>query len=201
MNDRIDDQHPGTARSLSNARHPQEDGFRSHSVTSLVREDWRCNPHIKSRFVLALFRLAHASCNGRSAFTRALTAPYRFLYRFIVDWNMGIDIPCRVTLGRGVVLYHSIGIVINERVKIGDGCIIRHGVTIGNKLIGDQESDPPTIGKRVEFGAGAIVIGNISVGDDAIIGAGAVVTRHVAAGAIVVGNPAREVARNALRTR
>jgi serine acetyltransferase len=200
MNDGIDEQRTATARSLSGAPHSQDDRFRRPSVVSLIREDWRRNPHLKSRFVLALFRLAHASHNDRRRVTRALMAPYRFLYRLIVDWNMGIDIPCRVTLGRGVVLYHSIGIVINERVTIGDGCVIRHGVTIGNKLINDGESDPPTIGKRVEFGAGAIVIGSISVGDDAIIGAGAVVTRDVAPGAVVVGNPAREVARNALRT-
>ncbi|WP_415114721.1 serine O-acetyltransferase [Paraburkholderia sp.] len=163
-------------------------------------EDWRCNPHYKSRFVLTLFRLAHASYNDRRRFTRALTAPYRLLYRLVVDWVMGIDIPCQVTIGRGVVLYHSVGIVINDRVTIGDGCTIRHGVTIGNKLGKDGESAPPSVGQRVEFGAGAIVIGDISIGDDAKVGAGAVVTRDVARGAVVVGNPAREVARNAPRS-
>lgn len=171
------------------------------SLLALIRQDWRVNSHVKSRFVLTLYRLAHASYNDKWRLTRALATPYRFVYRVMVDWIMGIDIPCRVTIGRGVVLYHSIGIVINERVHIGDDCIIRHAVTIGNKLGDDGESDPPTIGNRVEFGAGAIVIGNITVGDDATIGAGSVVTRSVAPGAVVVGNPAREVARHALRTR
>jgi putative colanic acid biosynthesis acetyltransferase WcaB len=168
------------------------------SILSIIREDWRSNPHIKSKFVLALFRLAHASYMTRSRIIRKLTAPYRLLYRLIVDWTLGIDIPCKVVLGRRAVFYHSIGIVINEGVKIGDDCIFRHGVTIGNKLVGDVESAPPTIGNGVEFGVGAIVIGDISVGDRATIGAAAVVTRSVAPRAIVVGNPAREIARHAL---
>jgi putative colanic acid biosynthesis acetyltransferase WcaB len=197
MDDRIREQ----PHSLSGELHTQEDLSRRGSIVSIIKDDWRCNPHMKSRFVLALFRIANASYNDRRRFTRALMAPYRLFYRLIVDWGMGIDIPCRVTIGREVVLYHSIGIVINERVTIGDGCIIRHGVTIGNKLENDGESDPPTIGQRVEFGAGAILIGSISIGDDAIIGAGAVVTHDVAPGSVVVGNPAREVARNALRAR
>lgn len=197
MADQIHEQRTSAASAASDVLPPS----RQVSVLSLIREDWRVNPHLKSRFVLALFRLANASYNDRWRFTRALTAPYRFFYRLIVDWVMGIDIPCRVTIGRGVVLYHSIGIVINERVQIGDNCIIRHGVTIGNKVGDDGESDPPTIGQRVEFGACAILIGDITVGDDAIIGAGAVVIRNVAPGAVVVGNPAREVARNAPRAR
>jgi putative colanic acid biosynthesis acetyltransferase WcaB len=165
---------------------------------STIKDDWRCNQHSKSRFALVLFRLAHASYH-QGRFLRALTTPYRILYRLIVDWVMGIDIPCKVTIGRGVVLYHSLGIVINEHATIGDGCMLRQGVTIGNKLGGDGESAAPTIGNRVEFGAGAIVIGNITVGDNAVIGAGAVVTHDVAPGSVVVGNPAREIVRNALR--
>ncbi|NVH74246.1 serine acetyltransferase [Paraburkholderia sp. JPY432] len=200
MDDRIDERRFGKGGSLNGAFPAGQLRSRRVSLASVIMEDWRCNPHYKSRFVLALFRLAHASYNDRRHVTRALAAPYRLAYRLIVDWVMGIDIPCQVTLGRRVVLYHSVGVVINDRVTIGDGCIIRHGVTIGNKLGKDGESDPPTIGQRVEFGAGAIVIGNISIGDDAKIGAGAVVIRNVAQGAVVVGNPAREVARNAPRT-
>jgi serine acetyltransferase len=200
MNERIRNRRFGNERPLNGDFPAQADRSQRGSLVSVIMEDWRCNPHYKSRFVLALFRLAHASYNDRRRFARALTAPYRLLYRLIVDWVMGIDIPCAVTIGRGVVLYHCVGIVINDRVTIGDGCIIRHGVTIGNKLGKDGESAPPIVGQRVEFGAGAIVIGDISIGDDAKVGAGAVVTRNVAQGAIVVGNPAREVARHALRT-
>ncbi|HEY2023279.1 serine O-acetyltransferase [Paraburkholderia sp.] len=199
MKDRIHDRCFGKGRSLNDGFPARQDRSRRASVLSIIIEDWRCNPHCKSRFVLALFRVAHASYYDSRRFTRALTAPYRLLYRFIADWVMGIDIPCQVTLGRSVVLYHCVGIVINDRVTIGDGCTIRHGVTIGNKLGEDGESAPPTVGQRVEFGAGAIVIGAISIGDDAKVGAGAVVTRNVAQGAVVVGNPAREVARDAQR--
>jgi serine acetyltransferase len=201
MTDQIHEQVTVTTGTLHDGLLELQDPPRPVSLFSMIREDWRVNSHMKSRFVLVLFRFAHASYNDRWRLTRAMMAPYRLVYRLIVDWVMGIDIPCRVTLGRGVVLYHSVGIVINEAVKMGDGCIIRHGVTIGNKLGDDGESDPPTIGNRVEFGAGAIVIGDILIGDEAIIGAGSVVTRDVAPGAVVVGNPAREVARHAPRVR
>ncbi len=199
MNEPIHDRRFGNERPSNGGFPARTERSRRGSLLSVIMEDWRCNRHYKSRFVLALFRLAHASYNDRRHFTRALTAPYRLLYRLIVDWVMGIDIPCQVTMGRRVVLYHCVGIVINDRVTIGDGCTIRHGVTIGNKLGKDGESAPPIVGQRVEFGAGAIVIGDISIGDDATVGAGAVVTRNVAQCAIVVGNPAREVARNAPR--
>jgi serine O-acetyltransferase len=73
---------------------------------------------------------------------------------------------------------------------IGDDCLIRHGVTIGNS----GSEDPfgaPTIGSRVQFGAGAKVLGRVRVGNDVIIGANAVVVRDVPDFAVVGGVPAR----------
>jgi serine acetyltransferase len=98
-----------------------------------------------------------------------------------------------------VKLYHCVGIGINDRVSIGDGCTIRQGVTIGNKLGRDGGSAPPTVGPRGESGAGSIVIGDISIDDDAKVGAEAVLNRNVARDAVVDDNPAREVARDAQR--
>lgn len=90
---------------------------------------------------------------------------------------------------RGVKFPHPVGVVIGDQVRIGPGCEIYQHVTIGQKAItpGQKAQDYPTIGARVTIGAGAVVLGAITVGDGAVIGANAVVTRDVPAGAVVVG--------------
>lgn len=148
---------------------------------------------MKSKFVLTFYRLAFASGASRSSIVRRITTPLRIAYRIVIDWVMGIDIPTTVRIGRRPVFYHSTALVINESVVIGDDCILRHSVTIGNKLTKDGESAAPVIGNRVEFGAGAIILGAITVGDDAKIGAASVVTKSVSPGAIIVGNPGRDI--------
>lgn len=163
------------------------------SVISLIIEDFKSNSHAKSKFVLMFYRFAYASGASSSRVVRALTMPVRISYRIIVDWLMGVDIPTKVRIGRRPVLYHSTALVVNEAVVIGDDCILRHSVTIGNKITKDGESAAPVIGNRVEFGAGAIVLGPVTIGDDAKIGAGSVVTKNVSPGAIVVGNPGRDM--------
>jgi len=159
----------------------------------LIREDIAVNSHAKSKFVLAFYRLAHASLHA-NFLVRALFIPFRISYRIVVDWLLGIDIPCKTRLGRRIVLYHGHALVINEAAVIGDDCILRHCVTIGNKLTVAGESAAPRVGNGVEFGVGAVVIGAIEIGDGARIGALSVVTRSVAAGITVVGNPARPLA-------
>jgi putative colanic acid biosynthesis acetyltransferase WcaB len=85
---------------------------------------------------------------------------------------------------------HGYSLVIHSNTVIGERVILRHGVTIGVAHTGDHD-DVPTIGDDVEFGANAVVIGRIQVGDRAKVGAGAVVTRSVPPGGLAVGNPAR----------
>lgn len=159
-------------------------------LTDLVRGDFSVNSHAKSKFVLAFYRVAHASLHT-NRFVRVACMPLRLGYRVLVDWIMGIDIPTKTRIGQRVVLYHGHALVINEGAIIGDDCILRHCVTIGNKMTASGDSDAPRVGNGVEFGAGAVVIGPITIGDGAKIGALSVVTRSVAAGVTVVGNPAR----------
>lgn len=112
------------------------------------------------------------------------------VYRIIVEWILGIEIPWRLKLGPRARLYHGVGLVINDGATIGADVVLRHGVTIGHAVPAGRS---PVIGDGVEFGAGAIVLGEISVGDGAIIGAGAVVTHDVPNAAVMVGNPARNL--------
>ena len=109
----------------------------------------------------------------------------------------GIDLPCETTVGRRFRIDHFGGIIISGDAIIGDDVILRHGVTLGLKHEGERGA--PRLGHRVEVGAGAKILGNIQIGDDAKIGANAVVLIDVPAGAIAVGIPAKIIQKNHLQ--
>ena len=118
-----------------------------------------------------------------------LSILYRSLYRKIRN-TYGIDLPYTVKLGRRVVIEHEGCIVIHGYCIIGDDCIIRQGVTLGNRYL-DRPLEAPKLGTRVNVGAGAKLLGGISLGDGANIGANAVVLSDVPAGSTAVGIPAK----------
>jgi len=91
--------------------------------------------------------------------------------------------------GTGFVLIHSQGVVINGEVRGGDRIYVEHQVTIG----ADHSRRSPVLGNNVYLGAGAKIIGPVSIGDETRVGANAVVVRDVPGGATVVGIPARVV--------
>ena len=93
--------------------------------------------------------------------------------------------------GPGFVLVHSNGVVINGTVKGGERIHVQHQVTIGN----NEKGEAPTLGNDIVIGAGAKVIGPVTLGDGARVGANAVVVHDVAAETTVVGIPAKPVQR------
>jgi serine O-acetyltransferase len=93
-------------------------------------------------------------------------------------------------IGNHVQFVHGQGIVIGATAVIGDGTRILQQVSVGNNGITE---DMPTIGEQVSLMAGAKVIGPITIGDRAVVGANAVVTHEVPPGAIVAGSPARVI--------
>lgn len=103
-------------------------------------------------------------------------------------WSLvtGADIPLNCRIGGGLLMPHPNGIVIHPQAVIGPNCLIFQQVTIGTA--GDVA---PTIGGRVDIGAGAKVLGAIRVGDQAQIGANAVLLQDLPAGCVAVGVPAR----------
>ncbi len=98
----------------------------------------------------------------------------------------GIEIHPGPKIGRRFVIDHGVGVVIGETAEIGDDVLIYHQVTLGANEF-TRTKRHPTIGNNVVIGAGAKVIGNIVVEDDAKIGANAMGTKPVARGAVVVG--------------
>ena len=113
-----------------------------------------------------------------------------FHWRFTRRYGVFLDISTQI--GPGLYLAHGCGIVINRRAVIGENCNIGQHVTIGSKSRGERAGNP-VIGDRVYIAPGAVIIGAITVGDDAAIGANAVVTRDVPPGAVVVGVPAEKI--------
>jgi len=112
----------------------------------------------------------------------------------IVRLLSGIEIHPGAKIGRRVVMDHGMGIVIGETAEIGDDCVLYQGVTLGGtgKEKGKRH---PTLGRGVLVGAGAKILGAITIGDYAKIGAGAVVLRDVPPNATVVGVPGRAIVR------
>lgn len=97
----------------------------------------------------------------------------------------GIELPAKTRIGRRTRFAHQGGVVLHMGCTVGDDCLIRHNVTIG--LLRDGPgSKPPRVGNRVEIGAGAVILGDVSVGDDAVIGANVVVRKDVPAKAVVL---------------
>ncbi|WP_175883534.1 serine acetyltransferase [Burkholderia sp. BCC0044] len=158
-------------------------------------DEYRRNRFVKTRSIVLFFRVAHyLAC--RSVATRIAGAPLIALYIVICDWLMGVEIPVKTRIGRGLTLFHGTGLVINGFCVIGERCVLRHGVTIGNTLRADgSTSGVPVVGDDVEFGANSIAIGDIRIGSGARIGAGAVVVGDVPDGSVAVGVPARAVVR------
>ena len=117
----------------------------------------------------------------------------RWLARFsshIGRWLTGIEIHPGATIGRRVFIDHGMGVVIGETAVIGDDCTLYHGVTLGGTSW-KKGKRHPTLERGVVIGAGAKVLGPITVGEEAKIGSNAVVVKDVPAGATAVGIPAR----------
>lgn len=163
----------------------------------LVREDWIAHGRDWTRAgfrALAVHRFGVARAKIPSRVLRApLSIAYRAMHRFVRN-VYGIELPHTARIGRRVVFEHQHGIVVHGRTVIGDDCIIRQGVTLGLRSM-DRLDDAPVLGRGVNVGAGAKILGAIQVGDGAQIGANAVVLDDVPRHSLAVGVPARVVPR------
>jgi serine O-acetyltransferase len=129
------------------------------------------------------YRLAH-----RMWAKPALRGAARVLSQF-TRFLTGVEIHPGATIGRRFFIDHGMGVVIGETTEIGDDVMLYHGVTLGGRSL-HQGKRHPTIGNRVTVGAGAKVLGPLTVGNDSAIGANSVVTHDVPADSIAIGIPA-----------
>lgn len=107
-------------------------------------------------------------------------------------WLTGIEIHPGAKIGRRFFIDHGMGVVIGETAEIGDDCTLYHGVTLGGTSW-NKGKRHPTLGNGVVIGAGAKILGPITIGAGAKIGSNAVVVKEVPPGATAIGIPARVV--------
>lgn len=146
-------------------------------------------------WALQVYRLGHLRYRFQSRLVRWPLAALHLALAKLAEMLSGITIGVSAKIGRRLVIEHSGAIVVHGHAVIGDDCIIRQGVTIGNRRM-NRPLDAPHIGHRVNIGAGAMILGAVRIGDDAQIGAHAVVLVDVPAGATAVGVPARIILRS-----
>jgi serine O-acetyltransferase len=113
----------------------------------------------------------------------------------LARWLTGIEIHPGATIGRGFFIDHGMGVVIGETAEVGAEVTLYHGVTLGGTSLAKGKRHP-TLGDRVVVGAGAKVLGAITIGNDSRIGANAVVVKSVPSNSVVVGVPGQVVMRS-----
>ena len=140
---------------------------------------------------LVIHRAAHALHKKGHTFTaRTLSQAARLL--------TGIEIHPGATIGRRLVIDHGAAVVIGETAEIGDDCTIYQGVTLGGTGK-DTGKRHPTLGNNVMIGAGAKVLGPMSIGDNSKVAANAVVLAEIPENSTAVGIPAKVVKREGVR--
>ncbi|WNO06249.1 serine O-acetyltransferase [Rhodoferax mekongensis] len=159
-----------------------------------ILQDWKVNTgNTKGRLVLLSFRLAQKIRRAPKPIFW-LGIPYLVFYRLLIEWVLCIELPWNTQVGPSLRLYHGMGLVVNDQTVIGRNVALRHNTTIGVKeTLPFGTRAAPTIGDDVDIGAHVVILGPITVGSGARIGAGSVVVKDVPEGATVVGNPARVI--------
>lgn len=165
----------------------------SQDIESVMVRD----PAARSRFEVALLysglhaiwthRAAHGLWVSGSKFAARLLSQ-------IARFFTGIEIHPGACIGEGFFIDHGMGVVIGETAVVGEDVTMYHEVTLGGTSL-EKGKRHPTVGDRVTIGAGAKILGNISIGSDSRIGANAVVVRSVPENSVIVGVPGQAVRR------
>ena len=103
----------------------------------------------------------------------------------------GIEIHPGAKIGEKVFFDHGMGIVVGETAVIGDNCVIFHGVTLGG-VASTKTKRHPTLENNVTVGAGAKILGNITIGENSKIGANSVILKDIPKNSVAVGIPGRK---------
>lgn len=141
---------------------------------------------------ILMYRIGRERYRHGSFSRRLLGIVYHFLHRVVRNFY-GIELHSSAHIGRRVKIAHQGGIVIHEHTSIGDDCVIRQCVTIG--AASDETFDrAPCLGCKVSVGAGAVIMGRITLGDNCRIGPNSVVMVNVPAGAMMTAPASRLVA-------
>lgn len=176
--------------------------MKKSSLFTLIKEDyqtpWKNDPAIVSRFellfnypgvwALVAYRGAHF------LYTKKLKLLSRAIMG-ITQIITNVDIHPRAVIGRRVFIDHGFGVVIGETAVIEDDVLIYQGVTIGGVSLEKEIKRHPTIKSGAIIGGGAKILGNITIGENARVGANSVVVKDVPPNSTAIGIPARVIVR------
>ena len=164
----------------------------NYQMIAYLLQDWNVNRNNhKGRLILLMFRLAQILRRLSMPFL-IFSVPYLVLYRVLIEWILGVELPWNTQIGANFTLYHGQALVVNDNTIIGTDCTLRNSTTIGHKILPDGSfSKSPKIGDNVDIGANTVIIGSIKIGNNVVIGAGSVVVKDVPDDAVVAGNPAK----------
>jgi serine O-acetyltransferase len=175
--------------------------IRQIGLFRLLREDLRrhgldfLSPGFRA---VAAYRFGAWARNLRSPMLRLpMVLLHGFFFRHVRN-RYGIEIYSSAQIGRRLLIGHQNGIVIHRFATFGDDCLIRQGVTLGEAGLGRDNfvaGIGPVIGNGVDIGAGAVIIGNVRIGDRVNIGPNAVVMTDVPAETTVLATPSRMMPR------
>jgi serine O-acetyltransferase len=171
-------------------------------MTGLLKEEvasvYERDPAARSTLeIVTCYPGVHAVISHRVAhwmWERDLKTPARIVSQFARGLT-GIEIHPGATIGPRFFIDHGMGVVIGETAEVGADVTLYHGVTLGGTSL-NKGKRHPTLGDRVVVGAGAKILGAITIGEDTRVGANAVVVKSVPANAVVVGVPGQNVARS-----
>jgi serine O-acetyltransferase len=158
-----------------------------------IRTVMERDPAARSRLeVLCCYPGVHALALHRlgNRFWRAGWLSTARFVSHVARFFTGIEIHPAARLGRGLFIDHGMGIVIGETAEVGENVSLLQGVTLGGTST-RREKRHPTLRDNVTVGAGAKIIGAITIGENSRVGAGSVVVRDVPPNAVVVGVPGR----------
>lgn len=154
-----------------------------------MTEAWRAtSPQLW--LALTLFRVNHRLRRSRRSIPRFVNRGCVALYRFVSLSLVGMDIPSSTSMSPSVRVYHGVGLVVHDRSRIEAEVELRQNTTIGSKT---PNGPAPWIQRGASLGANVVVLGGVTIGANAVIGAGSVVVTDVPADAVFAGNPARRL--------
>ena len=133
------------------------------------------NRGAKAKLIVFLYYLG----SGLRRKSKPLYFLYRPIYLLLTDYILGVEIPLSTNIGPGLRIYHGRGIVINAYSTLGKDVTLYHNVTIGSTGIESQPDGLPKVGNNVIVYCNSTIIGPVTVGDNAIIGAHNLVIKNV----------------------
>lgn len=163
-------------------------------LCALLGEDFRT--HGSKLFDQGFWAIAVHRCGNwrMNVKPKLLRIPFSMLYKVsykLVEWMCGISLPYTVRLGRRVRIWHHGGMILHAE-SIGNDVTIRQNTTMGVART-NHDFELPRIGDRADIGCHVCILGRITIGEDAVIGAGSVVLKDVPPNAVAVGVPANVV--------